>query len=75
MGQFLVFSDEHLSLATNVRNLSTGFISPQYHLVFDDLFETVIFQGDNDSVVDGICNDLFECSRNWYAEEEYGDNG
>ena len=60
MGQFIGFSDEHSSLVANVRNLSTGHISPQYHLVFDDLFETFIRQGDNDNVVDGICNDLFE---------------
>ncbi len=26
-------------------------------------------------MIDGICNDLFECSRYWYAEEEYDDNG
>ena len=75
MGQFLGFSDEHLSLVANVQNLSTGYISPHYHLVFDDFFETVIRQGDNDNVVDGICNDLFECSRDWYAEEEYDDVG
>ena len=75
MGQFLGFSDEHSSLVANVRNLSTGYISPQCHLVFDDLFETDVCKGDNDNVVDGICNDLFECSRDWYAEEEYDDVG
>ncbi len=36
MGQFLGFSDEHSSLVSNVRNLRTGYISPQYHLLFDD---------------------------------------
>ncbi len=56
-----------------MRNLSTGYISTQYHLVFDNLFETVIFQGDNDNVIDGIYNDLFECNRDWYAVEEYDD--
>src|SRR6056300_431515 len=75
MGQFLGFSDEHSSLVGNVRNLSTGFVSPQYHLVFDDLFETVFRQGDNDVVVDGICNELFDCNRDWYAEEELNEDG
>ena len=42
MGHFLGFSDDHSSLVKNVRNLSTGYISPQFHLVFDDLFETFI---------------------------------
>ena len=75
MGQFLGFSNEHLSLVANVQNLSTDYISLQYHLVFDDLFETVICQGENDNVVDGICNDLFEWNRDSYAKDEYDDNG
>ena len=30
------FLDENSSLVANVQNLSTGYISPQYHHVFDD---------------------------------------
>ena len=52
MGQFLGFSDEHSSLVVNVRNLSTGYISPQFHLVFGDLFETVVCLGEDDIVFD-----------------------
>ena len=37
LGQFLGFSEEHSTLVANVRKLWTGYISPQYHLVFDDL--------------------------------------
>ena len=71
MGQFLGFSDTHSLLVANVRHLSTGHISPQFHLVFDDLFETVFHEGDNDVVIDAICNDLFEFNQDWYAKEEY----
>ncbi|KAL7474647.1 hypothetical protein ACHAW6_000613 [Cyclotella cf. meneghiniana] len=46
LGQFLGFSDEHSSLVANVQNLSTGFVSPQYHVVLDDLFRTVFSSGD-----------------------------
>ena len=74
MGQFLGFSDTHSLLVANVRHLSTGHISPQFHLVFDDLFETVFHEGDNDVVIDAICNDLFEFNRDWYAEEEYDED-
>ena len=74
MGQFLGFSDTHSSLVANVRHLSTGHISPQFHLVFDDLFETVFCEGDNDVVIDAICNDLFEFNRDWYAKEEYDED-
>ncbi|KAL7461742.1 hypothetical protein ACHAXS_003253, partial [Conticribra weissflogii] len=41
LGQFLGFSEQHSSLVACVRNLSTGFVSPQYHVVFDDLFQTI----------------------------------
>ena len=73
--QFLGFSEEHSTLVANVRNLRTGYISPQYHLVFDDLFETTVCQGYNDPVIDTIFNDLFESIRDWYAEEEYDSSG
>jgi hypothetical protein len=75
LGQFLGFSDEHSSLVANVRNLSTGFVSPQYHVVFDDLFQTVFRSGDNDPVVDEICNNLFEYNRDVYAEDEFDSDG
>ena len=71
----LGFYDEHYSLVGNVRNLSTGYISPQFHLVFDDLFETVTRTEYYVNVLNSICNDLFELNMDWYAEDEHGDNG
>ena len=55
LGQFLGYSDEHSSLIANIRHLKMGFVSPQYHVVFDDLFETVFSSGANDALVDSIC--------------------
>ena len=43
--------------------------------MFDDLFKTTVRQGDNDPVIDTIWNDLFDSSRDWYAEEEYDSSG
>jgi hypothetical protein len=40
-GQCLGFSLEHSSLVGIVRNLSTEFISPQFHIVLDEQFTTV----------------------------------
>ena len=57
-GQFLGFSDEHSTLVATVRNLKTGYISPQYHIVFDDLFETTFCRGKNNPVIDKICNNI-----------------
>ena len=74
MGQFLGFSDKHYSLVENVSNLSTGYISPQFHLVFDDLFDTVIRTKDNENVFNKIYYDLFDFNRDWYSEYEHGDN-
>jgi hypothetical protein len=71
LGQFLGYSDEHSSLVANVRHLKTGFVSPQYHVVFDDLFESVFSSGPNDAVVDAICEDLYKTSRDAYATDEY----
>ena len=44
----------------NIPNLSTGYISPQFHLVFDGLFETVVQTRDDESVFNAVFNGLFE---------------
>jgi hypothetical protein len=70
MGQFVGFSDKHYSLVANVLQLLTNFISPQFHFVFDDLFETVNRTGVDEPVVESICQDLFQLNRELYSEEE-----
>lgn len=40
-GMFVGFSNEHSSLVPLVLNLQTGYISPQFHVIFDDAFHTV----------------------------------
>ncbi len=75
MGQFVGFSDEHSSLVANVRHLTTNFISPQFHLVFDDLFKTVNRTGVDVFVVESICNELFQLNRELFAEEELDEAG
>ena len=75
LGQFLGFYKEHLTLVANVRNLRTGYILPQYHLVFYDLFKTTVPQGGNDPVIDTICNYLFDSSQDFYVGEEYDSSG
>ena len=70
MGQFLGFSDQHSSLVAMVRNLGTNFVSPQFHVVFDEKFSTI--QNDTrleDSAVEPIFNDLFETCKDYYGEE------
>jgi hypothetical protein len=69
LGQFMGFSDEHSSLVANVHHLTTGFVSPQYHVVFDDLFQTVFSSDGNDVLVDTNCNNLFDSNRDVYAKD------
>ena len=59
------------SLVANVRHLSTGHVSPQFHVVFDDHCETVVCNKDNDAVINSICNGLFEQNRKLYVEDEF----
>jgi hypothetical protein len=71
IGQYLGYSDQHSSLVANVRHMLTGHVSPQFHIDFDNLFETVIQDGDNDSIVNSICDGLFERNRELYIEDEF----
>ena len=74
-GAILGFSYEHSSLVVIICHLSTGYISPWFHLVFNDLFETVIHTIDDESVFNAICNDIFELNRDWCAKDENDDTG
>ena len=40
-GQYVGASPQHAENIALVRNLKTGYLSPQFHVVFDDWFETV----------------------------------
>ncbi len=64
-----------MSLVANVHHLSTGYVSPQFHVIFDDLFETLIRNGDNDAIFNSICNGLFERNQELYVEDEFNADG
>ncbi len=59
LGQFVGFSDEHSSLVANVWHLTTGYISLQFHIGFDNLFESVNSTGVDDCIVETICDGIF----------------
>ena len=40
-GQYLGTSPDHSSTVGLIHNLCTGFISPQYHVIYDDLFSSI----------------------------------
>ena len=45
VGQLLGYSDEHSSLLANVQHLSTGHVSPQLHVAFDELLRQWFVMG------------------------------
>ncbi len=53
--QFVGISPMHADTIGLVRNLRTGFITPQYHLVFDDWFETVAATGSEPPAWENLC--------------------
>ncbi len=53
-GQFLGFSDKHSLLVAAVCHHTTGFVSPQFHVVFDDHFHTVYGDGERKLITDAI---------------------
>ena len=62
-------------LVANARHLTTGFVSPRYHVVIDDLFQTVFSSGYDDALMDTICNTLLDSSRDIYVEDEFDSTG
>ena len=75
MGQFLGVSRHNSSAVALVWNLHTGFTSPQYHVVFDDKFETVFSGSVSNEELDRICQRLFNEDKENYAEEEFDADG
>jgi hypothetical protein len=72
----LDFSVEHYTLVTNVQHLSTNFISHQFHVVFDDLFERANNNGVDEPIIESICQDLFLLpNMELSAEEELDEAG
>ena len=41
LGNVFDFPDKNSFLVENIQNFTTGYISPQYHFMFDDMFYTV----------------------------------
>ncbi len=42
VGQFVGFSEDHSTLVGQIRNLKSGSITNQYHVVYDEKFEAVV---------------------------------
>lgn len=73
---FLDFFDKHSLLVAKVCNLTTNYINPQYHLVFDDLFQTIFSNKTMEDVsANSIYDELFDNARDWYLEMVFDGEG
>ena len=61
--QYLVKSSKHVSFIGLVRNIHTGFISPKFHVIYDNSLYTVYGENDGNTAV---ADHIWE---NMYAEE------
>jgi hypothetical protein len=59
-----------------VRHLQTNHVSPQFHIIHDDNFETILNDSPMDhDLADNIINKLFEEAREIYSEIEFSSDG
>ena len=65
------YLDEHSSLVANIWHLKTGYVSRQYHVVFENLFKTVFNSGANNALIGSICKNIYGTSCKIYATNEY----
>ena len=74
--QFMGYSSEHSSLVAMVRNLQTNHVSPQFHLIHDDNFETILNDlGMDHHLSEMTVKELFDISREVYSEVEVSTDG
>jgi hypothetical protein len=71
LAQFVGFLPEHSTLVANVQHLQTNHVSPKFHLIHNDNFETIL----NDTLLDHSLSDkrlldIFDTSCEVYSEIE-----
>ena len=71
---FLGFSDLHSSQVPLVLNVQTGKISPQYHVIFDNKFETVNSLSTTESL-EKQWMQIFCLNRECFLDVDYDDDG
>jgi hypothetical protein len=74
LGLFLGFSDLHSSQVPLVLNVQTGKISPKYHVIFDNKFETVNSLLATESL-DKQWAQIFRLERECFLDVDYDKNG
>jgi hypothetical protein len=66
LGQFMGFSPEHSSTIGCIKNTETGYITPQFHVVYDEKFSTVTSAALDTTEYKRLWVDLFTFGRDHY---------
>jgi hypothetical protein len=74
LGLFLGFSEVHSSQVPLMLNVETKKISPQFHVIFDDTFQTV-HSLPSDKPIHAQWEDILKFDRECFAEMDYDKNG
>jgi hypothetical protein len=79
-GQYLGPSPDHSTTIGRILNLRTGFVSPQYHCVYDDQFSSVSNAGagefiNDDVLLHQVWDKLIESGYERVLEQEYDERG
>ena len=70
-GQFLGFSKSHASTIALIRNCRTGSVTPQFHVVFDEWFQTLPSVIDPQQVtIPNAWHNLIQFSRFKFFDED-----
>jgi hypothetical protein len=73
LGLFLGFSDLHSSPVPLVLNVATGNTSPQFHVIFDDKFETV-HSLPIDQPLKNQCDQIIALGCKCFMDDNYDEN-
>ena len=68
-GQFLGRSRTHASSIGLIKNMTTGYLSTQFHVVYDDFFTTVASTGDN-VALEETWNYIYQFMREAFRDED-----
>ena len=56
---------------SQIKHLKTGYDSPQYHVLLNNLFQTMFRKGEDNVVIDTICNILWGSNHHIYMDDQY----
>ena len=70
MGQFVGVPKTHSSTIGLIRNLRTEYVTPQWHVAYDERFTTVPTAAVDDDEIEALWIDIFNDTRDYYGDPD-----